>query len=93
MKTITIQIGNSDDKLTQMEWAKFVACCEDAIEARTSQVHFAGGSSNWCAWQNFAWVIMLDPERAAELRCDLEEIRKIYRQESVAWTEGETQFV
>lgn len=25
MKTITIQIGNSDDKLKQAEWANFIA--------------------------------------------------------------------
>lgn len=93
LKTITIQIGNSDDKLTQSEWSNFVARCAGRIECRTPHIHFSGGSSNWNEWQNYAWVIMIEPEKSEELKRVLEEVRKSYRQESIAWTEGETQFI
>ena len=93
MKTITIQIGNSDDKLTQKEWSSFVLHCRDLINASPVEIHFFGASTGYATWQNAAWVLSLTEDNVAALKADFTEIRKLYRQDSVAFTEGETQFI
>lgn len=40
MKTATIQIGNSDDKLTQSEWSDFVSAIKDAVQRFSERIHF-----------------------------------------------------
>lgn len=96
MKTITVQIGNSDDKLTQKEWGAFVADTRETIERFAREVHFFGAPSNYAMWQNAAWVFTVDDdyiELIASLKKELADIREHYQQESIAWTEGQTVFV
>ena len=66
--------------------------CREAIGHFADAVHFSGGSPGAMPWQNWAWVIAIEGD-TSELRCQLATIRENYRQDSVAWTDGETQFV
>jgi hypothetical protein len=99
MKTITLQIGNSDDKLTQAEWAEFVDAIDDAINRMVGglpgELHFSGGSANCAKWQNYCWVFTMtkDPTITSEFKRAISGIRIVCRQKSVAWTEGETSFI
>ena len=93
MKTITIQIGNTDDKLTQVEWAAYVLTVKDTILRHCKQIHFFGGSVNWDRWQNVAWVFECSEEMIDSLRKGLTADRKAFNQDSIAWTEGETDFI
>lgn len=93
-KTITIQIGNSDDKLTQKEWSDYVEIVKQIVEVYALETHFFGGSSNWQPWQNVAWVIRIFSDDTMEsLVRNLKEVRAEYNQDSIAWTEGETKFI
>ena len=89
--TITIQIGNSDDKLTQIEWSNYVSEIQDMLVDSGTKIHFFGGSTTWSPWQNVAWVI--DTNEAQEIAAAVGQIRKKYNQDSVAWTEGSTLFI
>ena len=40
--TATIQIGNSDDKLTQAEWSQFVASVDGHLCVNVTDTHFRG---------------------------------------------------
>lgn len=94
MKTITLQIGNTDDKLSQQEWSSFVIEVSVIVEANATNTHFFGAPSNWFLWQNVAWVIDFDNEEVERIfKNKLIGIRKKYKQDSVAWTEGDTQFI
>jgi hypothetical protein len=95
MKTITVQIGNSDDKLTQNQWSDFVNKIDRAIQLAKARIHFMGGSYNDAPWQNFCWVFQLpeDNRESGSLFQHLKLIRKDFQQDSLAWTEGETLFV
>jgi hypothetical protein len=94
MKTITLQIGNSDDKLGQAEWAAYYQSIRAAVHGEGTQVHFAGCSPAESPWQNACWVfVMLNGASPDALRERVAEIRARFRQHSVAWTEGETAFV
>lgn len=93
MKTVTIQIGNTDDKLTQIEWAVFVENMRSVVGWYCEKIHFFGASSNWEQWQNAAWIAAV-PEGAIEMmRKEASQVGKNFRQDSVAWTEGETKFI
>jgi hypothetical protein len=94
MPTLTIQIGNSDDKLTQVEWSAFVSAIrQESILKNCVQIHFAGAPRNDERWQNFCFVVECQPEQVAPLKASLTDIRKVFNQDSVALTIGETEFV
>ncbi len=93
MATVVIQIGNSDDKLSQAEWSEFVSYVRDAVVQYSSRIHFEGGSRIDAPWQNVCFVSEVSPSNHVRLLDHLSRIRSEYRQESVAVTVGETEFV
>lgn len=94
--TITIQIGNSDNKLTQQRWADFVAAVSDRLEVyvedRTAEIHFFGAPHTWAQWQNAAWIVEINC-CLPPLRAELAYIARTFDQDSIALTVGETEFV
>ena len=93
MDTVTIQIGNTDDKLSQPEWASFYAEINEFIESISSRVHFAGASDSTRPWQNACWVAAITADQTAALERGLDPLRVRYLQDSIAVTYGTTQFV
>lgn len=93
MKTVTIQIGNGDDKLRQIDWARFYADVNHEVSQYAHRVHFAAPSPSQAAWQNACWVIEISETNAEHLRKLLQELRDQFHQDSIAWTEGSTCFI
>lgn len=93
MKTIIISIGNSDNKLSQEEWANFVAEVNLAITDYQDGRYFFGGSSNWERWQNACWWVECQDENSHMLKGRLTAIRRKYSQDSIAWLSGEVEFI
>jgi hypothetical protein len=93
VKTIVVQIGNSDNKLRQAEWAHFVQRVGDLVREHADTIHFFGGPENWAAWQKVCWVFDCDESRLADLKARLTTVRKEFQQDSAAITHGETEFV
>lgn len=93
MNTVVIQIGNSDDKLTQMEWARFVFSVGDAIQHLAHETHFSGFSLPNAPWQNAAWVFEIDFKNSLILLDNMRRLAEAFKQDSIAWTQGETIFV
>jgi hypothetical protein len=94
MKTVTLQIGNSDDKLTQLKWSNFVSCVDKLLsDAYSVTRHFTACSPGDEMWQNACWVFTIHPNEIDEIKRELTVIRAKYEQDSAAWTEGETEFV
>lgn len=93
MKTVTIQIGNSDNKLTQERWSEF--CKTVSVHAALAgQVHFYGHSPGDARWQNACWVVVLKDDRAVRrLQLNLADIRQMFNQDSIAVTVGATLFI
>ena len=100
--TVTIQIGNSDDKLTQVEWSEFVNYFNECINKFISlidnrHIHFFGMPPGDAPWQNACWVLELhNLDKGANVEIIKQELRaiaKTYNQNCFAWTEGETEFV
>lgn len=92
MKTVAIQIGNSDDKLTQKQWACFVLELRAMIEER-AQIHFWGASVNYEPWQNLCCVCEMYDNAVHTFKVRLASLREKYQQDSAAVLIGETEFV
>ena len=93
MKTITIVIGNSDDRLSQKEWNSFVAAVDMVVHEWAWIVHFFGAPPSTGPWQNAAWVVELAEVNADKLRWRLHQIVPRFRQDSIAWIVGETELL
>lgn len=91
--TVVIQIGNSDNKLTQNEWAHFCVAAQLAIAPNVIRLHFKGGSDWDAAWQNACWVCELGSNSIDKLKSELSTLCRQFSQDSIAITCGETEFI
>ncbi|HEV2244923.1 MAG TPA: hypothetical protein VGR98_28065 [Streptosporangiaceae bacterium] len=90
-----ISIGNSDDKLTQKEWAQFEIAILTRIKPLARWAHGEWFSTPFAAWQNACWCLEFpdDPVVLTEVREVLAEIRDEFRQESIAFAVAQTEFI
>lgn len=93
MATVVVQIGNSDNKLSQVEWSQFVSYVRDAIGEHSEHIHFDGGARHDAPWQNACFVSEVSSDNQERLMVDIRSHREMFRQDSVAVTIGETAFV
>lgn len=93
MVTAVIQIGNSDNKLTQGEWANFAASMRLAVSENVHRIHFSGGSDWDAPWQNACWVCEVMDEQIDGLTKAVALCRRNYKQDSAAITWGDTALV
>lgn len=91
--TITIQIGNTDNKLTQQKWSQFIKSINEQLLHHAINVHFAGGSNYDQQWQNACWVIEISPEIEPGLKLSLSLLKLHFDQHSIAYTIGATQLL
>ena len=89
----TIQIGNSDDKLTQQEWASYVQHIRSALMDGSIETHFFASSEGSHPWQNACWVVAVRETEVEDLLTQLTDIRKRYKQESVAIVLGDVRLI
>jgi hypothetical protein len=92
--TVYISIGNSDDKLSQVEWSKFVVGISAEVVSLATQTHGAWFSHPAVPWQNACWCVEFASE-AQEMTAKetAAEIGRRFGQESVAWATAQTEFI
>jgi|GEM_PF-2287190 len=93
VKTIIVQIGNSDNKLRQAEWADFVQRVGAIVQEYASAIYFFGGPENWSVLQRVCWVFDCEESHLPAMKPRLADAREQFRQESLAFTEGQTEFL
>jgi 2-iminoacetate synthase ThiH len=92
--TVVVQVGNSDNKLTQVQWSRFVRDVRQIVKEFATRVFFQGGSSWDAPWQNACWVFeCYDEHLFEEFKQELAVCRDSYRQEAVAVLSGYTDFI
>jgi hypothetical protein len=85
--TVYIGIGNSDDRLSQAEWSRYIGDIRSEIKG------WSGGSNvlgEWfsrpdSAYQNACFCASFDHDQIGRLRMNLRLIRQEYRQDSIAF--------
>jgi hypothetical protein len=92
---VLISIGNSDDKLTQAEWSRFVKEVRNLIAERGYFVtHGEWFSLPDAQWQNANWCLQPAPGAPLDsVKANLRQVARIYGQDSIAWTQGEVEFL
>lgn len=89
--TVTVQIGNSDDKLSQERWSVFIGQTGQLIRSTAKTIHFSGGSAANSPWQNYCWVAEMDITDEFMAAC--KDLAKRFSQDSISITTGTTTFV
>lgn len=92
-KTISVLIGNSDNRLTQGDWATMLAQLETIVNSTCTAVHFSGTSDPYAVWQNACAVGEIEIEKLPELRAKLGKVCDMFNQESIALVVGEVELV
>ena len=90
---VVLSIGNTDNKLTQQEWAAFVDDVRWLVAEFTDGTHFFGGPDTWAKWQNVLWMFEMAEMDCAEFQAKLIRIREQYNQESAFMMTGNGKFV
>jgi hypothetical protein len=91
--TIYVSIGNSDDKLTQFQWASFQNDVSRALDAFGAHIHGQWYSAPDSAFQNACWCVEVGPRHIEGLRTRLARIAATYEQDSIVWARAETEFI
>lgn len=91
--TVSVLIGNSDNKLAQAGWSAFIAAVAYKVEHYATKVFFSGFSAPDRPWQNACWVFEREGPDLTEFKFDLAEIAKKFDQESIAIVVGTTEMV
>lgn len=91
--TVYVSIGNSDDKLSQAEWAKFWGETQAAVCAFADRILGEWLSAPASPWQNACTAFEVERGRVPDLRARLARLTARFRQDSIAWAEAQTEFV
>jgi ribonuclease HI len=91
--SVVVQIGNSDNKLSQREWSDFVGEVSFQVTRASKVIHFFGGSATYERWQNVCWVVELVEPHLQTLKAEVARIRGVYRQDSVAIVVGNVEMI
>jgi hypothetical protein len=91
---VYISIGNSDDRLTQKEWAQYVLEITTFV-AGLGHTHGAWYSEPASAYQNACYCVEFKTQSDAyDAKIRAMDIRAKFRQDSVAWAVAkETEFI
>lgn len=89
----TIQIGNTDNKLTQQEWSEYVEAVHAATTVDGIETHFFASSEGSKPWQNACWVVAIRETELDPMLSSVKKIRKQYKQESVAIVLGDVRLI
>lgn len=89
MITVYISIGNSDDKLSQAEWAAYAATVGGLMRRVEGiyggRLHGEWASLPYSSYQNACWCIEVAEEEAESIRRTLATHAAMFRQDSIAW--------
>ena len=90
---VYVSIGNTDNKLTQQQWAAFVADVEKTLSV--TKQHGAWFSRPDAPWQNACWLLEFQSGHVIfePVKQRLRDLAAFYKQDSIAWAVAETEFL
>lgn len=87
LRTFYVSIGNSDDKLSQADWANFARLVFNTVRSRARQIYGEWYSLPAAPFQNACIGFTARDEQVLQLQDELTVLRTTYAQESLAWAE------
>lgn len=93
MTQVYVSIGNSDDKLTQKEWAEFCDDLVGVLDDFAERIYGQWYSLPNAPYQNMVASIEVVDDLLDTLRHDLAPLAAEYRQDEIALMPGVTEFI
>lgn len=95
MTTVHIAIGNSDDKLSQAQWAAYIGTVDHVVMLFSDIVHGKWFSAPNSQYQNAAWTFVLKYglDGMPAFRQRMSVVAEMFNQESIAMLVGVTEFI
>jgi hypothetical protein len=90
---VFVEIGNSDNKLDQAQWAAFCEDTEQVIMGYATDVFGMYYSLPHSRFQNACFHLSVAGDEWNNFESDIAEVKDQYNQESVAVSQGDTVFV
>ncbi len=84
VRTVYVSIGNSDDKLTQREWAFFQVEVSEVIHHVGGRIHGEWASPARSQFQNACWCFDIRIGAIPEFERRMARIARNYRQDAIA---------
>ena len=84
MKTCVIAIGNSDDKLSQVQWAGFCKVVEEFVDRYSHQVYAKTYALTNSEYQNAVFLFAVPEATISYIRIRLGHIAVQWKQDSIA---------
>lgn len=83
---VYVSIGNSDDKLSQADWSKFVHRAGYILAASASATHGVWFSAPSSEYQNACWCVDIAGQAVTEsVQRRLRDLAGEFWQDSIAW--------
>lgn len=90
---IYVTIGNSDNKLGQLDWSNFCRDVDNLVRAFAHDVHGEFYSLPNAEWQNACWSFTIHASATTAARANLGIIAHEFEQDSIAWAEAQVVFL
>jgi hypothetical protein len=93
---VYVSVGNSDDKLTQQEWARLLTSMWYSVHnLADTTVHGEWHSPPTAAYQNACWCLeFAHDDTARAFKVQLSGFAEAFRQDGIAWAEmSATEFI
>jgi hypothetical protein len=91
--TVYVSVGNSDDKLSQTQWATYWQVVDNRVRRFADVVHGAWHSLPNQPWQNACWCFEIRESVAVKLKNRLQDACADFGQDSIAWAVASTEFI
>lgn len=88
--TVYVTVGNSDDKLSQVEWFEYVTTVDTLLREYGQRIHGEWYSAAASPWQNACWCVEVPAANIAVLKQHLKAQAQVFRQDSIAWAVAPT---
>jgi hypothetical protein len=93
LRTVYVTIGNSDNKLTQEEWAFFCAEVYQRVSTLSTKILGAWYSLPHLAHQNACWGMHLEEPMYEKLRLDLARCCRNWNQDAIAFATAQVELI
>jgi hypothetical protein len=91
--TVHIAIGNSDGQLSHEQWERYWNAVHELLAAEATRIHGVWHSIPPWRYVNACWAVEIEQARTDHVRAKLIELARAFGQDSIAWLEGETEFL
>lgn len=93
MATVHVSIGNSDGKLSHIEWADFYGLVDELLGNNAEVVYGCWHSLPATPYVNACWAVEIRNDLQRPVKELLGQLAGKFRQATVAWLAGETEFI